>query len=54
MKYQKITPEDAKSIMTARGKWMWLMPHLYPQVTGLNDYINGRECSVASKHCVTP
>jgi hypothetical protein len=53
MKYQGITADDAKSIMTARGKWMWLMPHLYPQVSALNDYINGRGCSTRAKYCVT-
>ena len=52
MKYNHLTSEDAKVIMTAHGSWMFYYPHLYPQVDALHDYINNRPCSVSAKYCV--
>jgi hypothetical protein len=52
MKYQGITLEDAKTIMTKHGKWMAFYPYIYKQVTALHDYVRGVACSTKPKYCV--
>ena len=52
MKYNHITPEDAKIIMNEHGIWNFMYPHLYPQVDALYDFIHDRPCSVPPQYCV--
>lgn len=52
MKYQNLSAKDSIAIMYKHGKWMLFFPHLKPQVYALADYIRGRPCSQAAKHCV--
>lgn len=53
MKYQNLTYEDATIIMNAHGHWMLFHRNLWPQVKAMEDYINGKPCSVEQKYCVT-
>jgi hypothetical protein len=52
MKYNNITPGDAKIIMDAHGSWNFMYPHLYPQIDALFDFIHNRPCSLSRRYCV--
>lgn len=52
MKYQGLTSTDAKILMKKHGKWMFLHKGLWPQVTAMEDYIEGRKCTTRQKFCV--
>lgn len=52
MKWQNWKAEDAIEEMEDTGIIMWAFPMLDNQVRAMDDYLNDRECSEKSKHCV--
>ncbi len=52
MKYQHVSLEDALLLMKKHGKYMFLMPHLIPQVKDMHDYLAGLPCAQKEKHCI--
>jgi hypothetical protein len=54
MKYQGLSRPEAITIMNKLGKHMSMYPQLLPQVQALEDYIQGRPCSVKQEFCVQP
>jgi protein-tyrosine phosphatase len=52
IKYQGLSLEDAKVIMTDHGKWMAFFPFIYKQVDALFDFIRASPCSTKLRYCV--
>lgn len=52
MKYQGLTLEEARDVMSEKGKYMWLFPHIYRQVDALADFVAGEDCSTGRFFCV--
>ena len=52
MKFKDASLKAALENMNRLGQYMYLYPGLVPQVKSLEDYIDGRACSVEQKYCV--
>jgi hypothetical protein len=52
MKYQGLTVRQARDVMTQKGKFMWLFPHIYRQVDALGDYVQSGSCNTGRFFCV--